>query len=210
MVGSTDEEGVAVGLGPGGGSRACVSARPRPIVDDDAHSKLNVELLGKRAREGVGASARRKGHYQRDGPLRPSLGPGRCGGHRRGGKGEDMRDGPFQVVSPKGSALALQYRTGGYSMLPGSCAVAILGRNALVILDESGPGSLMSPSVPVLLSVELGASPATPAGASYTDASNPAGDLRLLPCAAPNRIEGLIYCHRWAGMSAVSQSVTLG
>jgi hypothetical protein len=38
-----------------------------------------------------------------------------------------------------------------------------------VTSDESGPGSLMSPSVPVLLSVELGASPATPAGASYPE-----------------------------------------
>ena len=52
-------------------------------------------------------------------------------------------------------------------MLPGSGAVATLGPNALVTSDESGPGSLMSPSVPVLLSVELGASPATPAGVRF-------------------------------------------
>ena len=65
----------------------------------------------------------------------------------------------------------------------------------------------MSPSVPVLLSVELGVAPATPAGASYTDASNPAGDLRLLPIAAPNRIEGAMYCHRWIGMSVAGQAV---
>jgi hypothetical protein len=75
-----------------------------------------------------------------------------------------MQNGPFQVVSPKDSALALQYWTGGYSMLPSSCVAAILGPKALVIPDESGPGSLMSLSVPVLLSVELGASPATPTG----------------------------------------------
>ena len=166
MVGSTDEEGVAVGLSPGGGSRARVSARPRPIVDYDAHSELIVELLGKRAREGVGASARRKGHYQRDGPLRPGLGRGRCGDECRGGQGEDMQNGPFQVVPPRGSALALQYWSGGYSMLPRSCAVAILGPKALAIPDESA-GSLMGLSVLELLSIELGALPANPAGVRF-------------------------------------------
>ncbi len=51
-------------------------------------------------------------------------------------------------------------------MLPRSCAVAILGPKALAIQDESA-GSLMGLSVPELLSVEFGASPANPAGVRF-------------------------------------------
>jgi hypothetical protein len=51
-------------------------------------------------------------------------------------------------------------------MLPRSCAVAIPGPKALAIPDESA-GSLMGLSVPELLSVELGASPANPAGVRF-------------------------------------------
>jgi hypothetical protein len=51
-------------------------------------------------------------------------------------------------------------------MLPRSCAVAILGPKALAIPDESA-GSLMSLSVLELLSIELGALPANPAGVRF-------------------------------------------
>ena len=51
-------------------------------------------------------------------------------------------------------------------MLPRSCAVAILGPKALAIPDESA-GSLMGLSVLELLSIELGALPANPAGVRF-------------------------------------------